>query len=50
VIAEIATIITAGNIQVISIPIPRKMAERAGTLDLKFMQFTPFLSARLFSI
>jgi hypothetical protein len=50
VIADIATIMTGGNIQVISIPTPRKMAETAGILDLKFMQFTPFSSDNMFML
>jgi hypothetical protein len=50
VIADIATIMTGGNIQVISMPIPKKMAERAGTLDLKFMRSTPFFSTNMFML
>jgi hypothetical protein len=50
VIADIATIMTGGNIQVISMPIPRKMAETAGILGLKFMPFTPFSSDNMFML
>lgn len=50
VIADIVTIMIGGKIQVISMPIPRKIAEIAGILDLKNMQNTPFFSFDMFML